>query len=67
LAHVAAHIAQIDPASRDELAPMLSALVMGPDSHEIIDKITRYIENAPLKKRGAPAALGPHHPQQRAA
>lgn len=51
---LAAVVAQIDPANRDNLAPMLSALVMGPDSQEIIDKITNYIENASLKKRGAP-------------
>lgn len=63
LKELAGHVAQIDPASRDELAPMLSALVMGPDSQEIIDKITHYIENAPTKKRGAPE-LGAHQPQQ---
>lgn len=66
LQELATHIAAIDPTSRDELAPMLSALVMGPDSQEIIDKITRYIENAPLKKRGAPA-LGADQPQQQRA
>lgn len=66
LQELAAHIATIDPASRDELAPMLSALVMGPDSREIIDKITRYIENAPLKKRGTPE-LGARQQHKRAA
>lgn len=63
LRELAAAVAKIDPASRDELAPMLSALVMGPDSQEIIDKITTYIETAPLKKRGTPE-LGAHQPQQ---
>ena len=48
---LAMRIADIDPASRDKLAPMLSALVMGPDSQEIIEKITTYIDQAPQKGR----------------
>ena len=63
LKSLAAIVIDIDPASRDELAPMLSALVMGPDSQEIIDKITDYIDHAPLKKRGAPE-FGARQPQQ---
>lgn len=51
---LASRIADIDPASRDELAPMLCALVMGPDSQEIIEKITTYIDQAQLKKRDLP-------------
>jgi len=58
---LAACIADIDPGSRDELAPMLSALVIGPDSQEIIEKIKNYIDQAPLKKRGA-SKLGIQQP-----
>lgn len=63
---LASRIADIDPASRDELAPMLSALVMGPDSQEIIEKIKNYIDRAPPKKRGSPefGAQQPQQPQQ---
>jgi len=60
---LASRIADIDPVSRDELAPMLCALVMGPDSQEIIEKITTYIDQAALKKHGM-EKIGTKQPQQ---
>jgi len=51
---LAAVIADIDPTGRDKLIPMLSALVIGPDSKETIERITDYLETAPPKKHGAP-------------
>lgn len=63
LKDLATHIARIEPSSREKLNGMFAALLIGPDSEETVEAIKNHIENAPLKKRGAPE-FGAQQPQQ---
>lgn len=55
---VAKAISLMDPASRNGLFPLFSALIIGPDSLETIDAIVQYIEKAPEKVREPPEKHG---------